>query len=243
MGVQVGDSDSNQEFPSHPSHYLANPPYKPKLKAQTTLIIFTVTRDRLEEQLLAEEQFPDLEKHKANGFYCKLWKISYPFRTRTGDGNGGGLDKAAKYSHWLLLQCLKDNKCICYLTIILLVVFQQNIHIAANWFGTLEKLLEQYSEESHSEFHVFVSTEPAPGPEVHVVLQGILGDGITTARGTPTRMLANLYAALYSFDQQTLLAFQAANKKRYPFSTKDLTVCIRVPCNCLDTHRGQTQWS
>eukprot|EP00076_Gallus_gallus_P017819 XP_015137640.1 dynein beta chain, ciliary-like [Gallus gallus] len=53
------------EFPSHPSHYLASPPYKPKLKAQTTLIIFTVTRDRLEEQLLAEEQFPDLENHKA----------------------------------------------------------------------------------------------------------------------------------------------------------------------------------
>ncbi|KAM4794113.1 dynein axonemal heavy chain 11 [Cyanocitta cristata] len=32
---------------------LANP-HKPELQAQTTLINFTVTRDRLEEQLLAE---------------------------------------------------------------------------------------------------------------------------------------------------------------------------------------------
>lgn len=98
-------------------------------------------------------------------------------------------------------QCLKDNKCICYLTIILLVVFQQNIRVAAKWLGTLEKLLEQYSEESHSDFHVFISTEPAPGPEEHVVLQGILEDWITITRGAPTRMLANLYAALHSFDQ------------------------------------------
>lgn len=70
-----------QEFPSHPSHYLASPPYKPKLKAQTTLIIFTVTRDRLEEQLLAEEQFPDLENHKVKNvfwsFYCS-WDFNMP---------------------------------------------------------------------------------------------------------------------------------------------------------------------
>uniref|UniRef100_A0A8V0XB53 Uncharacterized protein n=1 Tax=Gallus gallus TaxID=9031 RepID=A0A8V0XB53_CHICK len=149
------------EFPSHPSHYLASPPYKPKLKAQTTLIIFTVTRDRLEEQLLAEEQFPDLENHK-------------------------------------------------------------NIRVAAKWLGTLEKLLEQYSEESHSDFHVFISTEPAPGPEEHVVLQGILEDWITITRGAPTRMLANLYAALHSFDQDTLeLCGKEQEFKSILFSLRD----------------------
>ncbi|EMP29854.1 Dynein heavy chain 11, axonemal [Chelonia mydas] len=46
---------------------LANPHYQPELQAQTTLINFTVTRDGLEEQLLAEVvsvERPDLEKLK-----------------------------------------------------------------------------------------------------------------------------------------------------------------------------------
>ena len=46
---------------------LANPHYKPEMQAQATLINFTVTRDGLEEQLLAEvvaTERPDLEKTK-----------------------------------------------------------------------------------------------------------------------------------------------------------------------------------
>ena len=46
---------------------LANPHYKPEMQAQATLINFTVTRDGLEEQLLAEVvaiERPDLEKTK-----------------------------------------------------------------------------------------------------------------------------------------------------------------------------------
>ncbi|XP_059473724.1 dynein beta chain, ciliary isoform X2 [Neocloeon triangulifer] len=47
---------------------LANPHYKPEMQAQTTLINFTVTRDGLEDQLLAEvvkAERPDLERLKA----------------------------------------------------------------------------------------------------------------------------------------------------------------------------------
>uniref|UniRef100_A0A8C3PC88 Dynein axonemal heavy chain 11 n=1 Tax=Chrysemys picta bellii TaxID=8478 RepID=A0A8C3PC88_CHRPI len=47
---------------------LANPHYQPELQAQTTLINFTVTRDGLEDQLLAEVvgvERPDLEKLKS----------------------------------------------------------------------------------------------------------------------------------------------------------------------------------
>lgn len=49
---------------------LANPHYKPEMQAQTTLINFTVTRDGLEDQLLAEvvaTERPDLEKTKVWG--------------------------------------------------------------------------------------------------------------------------------------------------------------------------------
>lgn len=47
---------------------LANPHYKPEMQAQTTLINFTVTRDGLEEQLLAEvvnAERADLEEQKS----------------------------------------------------------------------------------------------------------------------------------------------------------------------------------
>ncbi len=52
---------------------LANPHYKPEMQAQATLINFTVTRDGLEEQLLAEvvaTERPDLEKTKVQDAIC-----------------------------------------------------------------------------------------------------------------------------------------------------------------------------
>lgn len=60
--------------------------------------------------------------------------------------------------------------------------------MAAKGLGTLEKLLEQYSEESRSDFHVFISAEPAPAPEEHFVFQGILENWIKITGGAPARM-------------------------------------------------------
>lgn len=69
--VKIGDKevDWDPRFRLILQTKLANPHYKPEIQAQTTLINFTVTRDGLEEQLLAEvvkAERPDLESLKSN---------------------------------------------------------------------------------------------------------------------------------------------------------------------------------
>ena len=68
--IKIGD----REVEYHPNFRLilqtklANPHYKPEMQAQTTLINFTVTRDGLEDQILADivaKERPDLEKLKS----------------------------------------------------------------------------------------------------------------------------------------------------------------------------------
>ncbi|XP_055848919.1 dynein beta chain, ciliary isoform X2 [Episyrphus balteatus] len=68
--IKIGDKEmeysSNFRLILHTK--LANPHYKPEMQAQSTLINFTVTRDGLEDQLLAEvvkAERPDLEELKA----------------------------------------------------------------------------------------------------------------------------------------------------------------------------------
>ncbi|XP_030760043.1 dynein beta chain, ciliary-like isoform X2 [Sitophilus oryzae] len=68
--IKIGDKevDFDPRFRLILHTKLANPHYKPEIQAQTTLINFTVTRDGLEEQLLAEvvkSERPDLEKLKS----------------------------------------------------------------------------------------------------------------------------------------------------------------------------------
>ncbi|PIK38254.1 beta heavy chain of outer-arm axonemal dynein ATPase [Apostichopus japonicus] len=67
--IKIGDKEVeyNSEFRLILHTKLANPHYKPEMQAQTTLINFTVTRDGLEDQLLANvvaQERPDLEKLK-----------------------------------------------------------------------------------------------------------------------------------------------------------------------------------
>jgi len=57
-------------------------------------------------------------------------------------------------------------------------VILQNIHLVVNWLPTLEKLIEKIvlQSETHGEssFRLFISAEPAPDPQYHVIPQGIL---------------------------------------------------------------------
>ncbi|NWV54636.1 DYH9 protein, partial [Daphoenositta chrysoptera] len=150
------------------------------------------------------------------------------------------LDLAAKEGHWVILQ---------------------NIHLVAKWLSSLEKKLEQHSEGSHRDFRVFVSAEPAPCPESHVIPQGILENSIKITSEAPTGMQANLHKALDNFSQDTLemcsqekefrsilfalCYFHAVVAERrkfgaqgwnrpYPFGAGDLTISVSVLHNYLE---------
>ena len=52
-----------------------------------------------------------------------------------------------------------------------IILSVQNIHLVAKWLSKLEKTLEQYSEGSHESYRVYMSAEPAPIPESHIIPQ------------------------------------------------------------------------
>ncbi len=98
--IKLGDKevDYHPDFRLILQTKLANPHYKPEMQAQTTLINFTVTRDGLEDQLLAavvSKERPDLEKLKAdltrqqNEFKITLKELedSLLARLSTAEGN------------------------------------------------------------------------------------------------------------------------------------------------------------
>lgn len=83
-------------------------------------------------------------------------------------------------------------------------VILQNIHLVAKWLPTLEKKMEQYTEESHENYRLFMSAEPNADPHVNFLPQGILESSIKITNEPPTGMLANLHKALDNFNQETL---------------------------------------
>lgn len=74
--IKIGDKECeyNPKFRLILHTKLANPHYQPEMQAQATLINFTVTRDGLEDQLLAavvSMERPDLEQLKVRGVPIK----------------------------------------------------------------------------------------------------------------------------------------------------------------------------
>ncbi|XP_025057963.1 dynein heavy chain 9, axonemal [Alligator sinensis] len=152
------------------------------------------------------------------------------------------LDLAAKEGHWVILQ---------------------NIHLVAKWLSSLEKKLEQHSEGSHQEFRVFISAEPAPSADSHIIPQGILENSIKITNEPPTGMHANLHKALDNFNQDTLEMCARENEfksilfalcyfhavvaerrkfgpqgwnRSYPFNTGDLIISVNVLYNYLEAN-------
>uniref|UniRef100_A0A8C2LLZ8 Dynein axonemal heavy chain 17 n=1 Tax=Cricetulus griseus TaxID=10029 RepID=A0A8C2LLZ8_CRIGR len=152
------------------------------------------------------------------------------------------LDVAAEKGHWVILQ---------------------NIHLVARWLSTLDKKVERFSSGSHEDYRVFISAEPAPTPEAHIIPQGILENAIKITNEPPTGMYANLHKALDLFTQDTLemctkeiefkcilfalCYFHAVVAERrkfgaqgwnrsYPFNNGDLTISINVLYNYLEAN-------
>ncbi|NXJ16613.1 DYH9 protein, partial [Odontophorus gujanensis] len=177
-------------------------------------------------------------------------KLGYTFNNRNfhnvslGQGQEvvaeQALDLAAAEGHWVILQ---------------------NIHLVAKWLSSLEKKLEQHSEGSHRDFRVFISAEPAPCPESHIIPQGILENSIKITNEPPSGMHANLHKALDNFNQDTLEMCTRENEfksilfalcyfhavvaerrkfgpqgwnRSYPFNTGDLTISVNVLYNYLE---------
>uniref|UniRef100_A0A672IQ98 Dynein axonemal heavy chain 11 n=1 Tax=Salarias fasciatus TaxID=181472 RepID=A0A672IQ98_SALFA len=157
------------------------------------------------------------------------------------------MENAAQEGHWVILQ---------------------NIHLVARWLGSLEKLLERCCENSHPDYRVFMSAEPASTPQEHIIPQGILENAIKITNEPPTGMHANLHAALDNFDQDildqcsreqefktilfSLCYFHACVAERrkfgpqgwnrkYPFNTGDLTISVNVLYNYLEAN-AQVPW-
>ncbi|KAK7919112.1 hypothetical protein WMY93_010396 [Mugilogobius chulae] len=97
--IKIGDKECeyNPSFRLILHTKLANPHYQPELQAQCTLINFTVTRDGLEEQLLASVvsmERPDLEQLKSeltteqNGFKITLKTLEDNLLSRLSSASG-----------------------------------------------------------------------------------------------------------------------------------------------------------
>ncbi|XP_028435224.1 dynein heavy chain 11, axonemal isoform X2 [Perca flavescens] len=152
------------------------------------------------------------------------------------------LRNASKLGHWVILQ---------------------NVHLVARWLSSLDALLETAAVDSHPNYRVFITGQPAPRPEQHVIPRGILENAIKITNEPPTGMNASLHAALNNFCQDTLdmcsreqefnsmffslCFFHACVTERrkfgprgwnhnYPFSTGDLTISASVLYNYLEAN-------
>ncbi|KAH0629591.1 hypothetical protein JD844_011790, partial [Phrynosoma platyrhinos] len=104
--IKIGDKECeyNPSFHLILHTKLANPHYQPEMQAQCTLINFTVTRDGLEDQLLAavvSMERPDLEELKSdltkqqNGFKITLKTLEDNLLSRLSSASGNFLGDTA----------------------------------------------------------------------------------------------------------------------------------------------------
>ena len=154
---------------------------------------------------------------------------------------------AAREGHWIVLQ---------------------NIHLVKLWLPKLEKLIEEVSSDSHQNYRLFLSADPAPNPASHIIPQTILQSSIKITNEPPSGIQANLHKALDNFCQDglercskeaefksilfSLCYFHAVVAERrkfgpqgwnksYPFNTGDLVISSNVLYNYLED-KSRVPW-
>uniref|UniRef100_A0AAR2IKN0 AAA+ ATPase domain-containing protein n=1 Tax=Pygocentrus nattereri TaxID=42514 RepID=A0AAR2IKN0_PYGNA len=142
-------------------------------------------------------------------------------------------------------------------------VILQNVHLVEHWLGRLGDLLELTGRDADPQYRVFLSSQPDPSPDQHIIPRAILENSLKLTSEPPTGLNASLHAALNTFSQDTLeecsreqefrvllfslCYFHACVSERrkfgpqgwnrcYPFNTGDLTISTSVLYNHLETH-------
>ncbi|KAI4877932.1 hypothetical protein NFI96_006510, partial [Prochilodus magdalenae] len=152
------------------------------------------------------------------------------------------METAASKGHWVILQ---------------------NVHLVEHWLGRLADLMDLTGREADAQYRVFLTGQPAPSPDQHIIPRAILENALKLSNEPPTSMSDSLHAALNNFSQDTLemcsheqefkallfslCYFHACVTERrkfgpqgwnrcYPFNSGDLTISTNVLYNYLETN-------
>ncbi|XP_043280985.1 dynein beta chain, ciliary-like [Venturia canescens] len=152
------------------------------------------------------------------------------------------MELAASSGHWVILQ---------------------NVHLVKNWLPSMEKKMEQLTENPHPDYRLYISAEASPDPHESIIPQGILESAIKITNEPPTGMHANIHKALDNFNQEildscskesefkgilfALCYYHAVVAERrkfgaqgwnrsYPFNVGDLTISVSVLLNYLENN-------
>ena len=109
------------------------------------------------------------------------------------------------------------------------ILVGQNVHLVARWLPSLDAFLEAAAVDSHPKYRVFITGEPAPSPEQHVIPRGILENAIKITKEPPTGMNASLHAALHNFSQVRLKCKKVISMKASHFINKMYLISCSFP--------------
>ena len=73
--------------------------------------------------------------------------------------------------------------------------------------------MEAYSLGSNPDYRLFMSAEPSPTREGHIIPQGILEVSIKITNEPPTGMMANVHKALDNFNQVSVIRVLVFSQK------------------------------